>query len=172
VQDRDENYELTLLIQGRTTAMRWFYWIALLSAINSALELVGTPIHFLAGLGITQFVDAVARAMADQTAGAAGMSGIRIAAFVFDLVVAGFFLLAGRRSIAGARGFAIAGLLLYVADTFIMVFFRDWFSVLFHAWAGYSIWRGLQADAAIRRVESNLAEARPPAPVESSRPIV
>ena len=39
----------------------WFYWIAGLSIINSVIALSGSDWHFIAGLGITEIVDYIAK---------------------------------------------------------------------------------------------------------------
>src|SRR5512146_3512247 len=57
-----------LVLQARMKGgANWFYWIAGLSAINSAIVLSGSNWHFLAGLGITDII-----AYAAQKAGSTG----------------------------------------------------------------------------------------------------
>src|SRR5438270_4545311 len=40
----------------------WFYWIAGLSLLNTIIFMAGSDWHFVAGLGITQLIDAFANA--------------------------------------------------------------------------------------------------------------
>src|SRR5947199_3821400 len=55
----------------------WFLWIAGLSVVNSIVGLAGGGVHFIVGLGITQFVDGLAHQV--------GSSGL-----VLDIIINGF----------------------------------------------------------------------------------
>jgi len=106
------------------SAARWFWWIAGLSVVNTALSHSGSDTNFVVGLGITAIADAV-------------FAHARPIAFAIDAVAIGFFFLMG---LHGARGKAWAfyvGLAVYVLDAFIYAKFGDWMPVAFH---GLAIW--------------------------------
>lgn len=60
------------------SAARWFWWIAGLSLVNSAIILSGGNFNFVLGLAVTQIADAV-------------FQQIKIVALVFDVVAIAFF---------------------------------------------------------------------------------
>ena len=69
----------------------WFYVIAGLSLVTSIISLVGGGWAFFVSLGITQFFDAVANALAARW----GSGSVKIVAFLFDVLAAGTFALMG-----------------------------------------------------------------------------
>ena len=68
----------------------WFFWIAGLSLINSLILLAGSQWSFIIGLGITQFIDAIALIIAEEI----GIIGKAIG-FFLDMIAAGIFVLFG-----------------------------------------------------------------------------
>jgi hypothetical protein len=132
--------QATALARVRVSA-RWFYWIAGLSLINSAVVIFGGSFHFVVGLGITSVVDALTKQ--------AGSAGI-----VLDLIingfVAGLFVLFGSCASKAQKWAFIVGLGLYALDGLLLLMARDILSVAFHAYALFCIYRGLAAaDAAV-----------------------
>ena len=115
---------------------KWFYWVAGLSLVNSAIVIFGGSIHFVVGLGITSVVDAAAKHL--------GSTGT-----VLDLVINGFvagvFALFGRFALKSQKWAFITGMALYAADALLLLVARDVLSVAFHAYALYAIYRGLAA---------------------------
>src|SRR5262245_49374424 len=79
-----------LLNRARRGA-NWCYWIAGLSVINSVLFVAGANVHFLAGLGVTEIVDALVDVAIQQGAPTA----FRAIAVVIDLVFVIGFVLCG-----------------------------------------------------------------------------
>ena len=75
----------------------WFFWIAAFSLVNSAVQMFGGEWSFIVGLGVTQVVDGIGRALAGSSAGGA----IRGVSLLFDFFLAGgvalFGFLAGKR---------------------------------------------------------------------------
>lgn len=115
---------------------KWFYWIAALSLINSAVVIFGGNLHFVVGLGITEVVDALAK-----KAGAAGT--------VLDLVingfVAGIFFLFGNFAGKAQKWAFVIGMAVYTLDAFLLFAAKDILSVAFHAYVLFAIYRGLAA---------------------------
>ncbi|HSD26241.1 MAG TPA: hypothetical protein VLL75_03005, partial [Vicinamibacteria bacterium] len=78
----------------RKTCGNSFYWIGGLSLLNSVTQALGSDGAFLAGLGVTQVIDAVAAGIAEGTDGTAG-TVVRGIGFGLDVVAASLFILLG-----------------------------------------------------------------------------
>lgn len=118
----------------------WFYWIAGLSLVNSVAALVGSNWRFIAGLGITQIIDVIAR---EGFSGAG--SAVKIIAFVFDLLVACVFVMFGIfANMKMTWAFGI-GMIIYGLDALLFLFGMDILAIAFHAYAMYCLFRGLRA---------------------------
>ena len=122
----------------------WFYWISGLSILNSLIFLFEGGISFVVGLGITQFVDGLMWAIADELGGQAGMIARGIG-LVINLVIAGAFVLFGVFSRKKVRGVFILGIVLYALDVLILIWAVDIFSILFHGVALFGLSRGFRA---------------------------
>jgi len=128
----------TALARVRVSA-RWFYWIAGLSLINSVVVISGGNFHFLVGLGITSVVDVLTRQ--------AGSLGIVLDLIINGSVAAVFFLFGNCAGKAQKWAFFV-GIGLYALDGLLLLMGGDIFSVGFHAFALYCLYRGLAASAA------------------------
>ena len=115
---------------------KWFYWIAGLSMINSAIALFGGNLHFVVGLGITSVVDVLAK-----RTGSAGN--------VLDLIINGFvagtFVLFGSFALKRQKWAFLVGMALYALDGLLLLTVMDIFGVAFHAYALFAIYRGMSA---------------------------
>jgi hypothetical protein len=151
---------LTNLLEQKLQAERvvktgagWFVTIAALSMVNSALSMSGAPIRFIFGLGIAEFVDALARQ--------AGQTG-----FALDLIINGFvaaaFVLFWRFARQGAQWAFVLGLALYALDAALMLYFKDIFAVAFHAYALYRIYTGMSGIPALQKAQQALVPAGAP----------
>jgi hypothetical protein len=113
----------------------WFLMIAGLSMVNSVLAMSGAKIQFIFGLGVAQIVDALAHQ--------AGSSG-----FVLDLIVngiiAGVFVLLWNSARQGQRWAWYIGMALYVVDGVLLLLFKDYLAMAFHAYALYRMSPGLK----------------------------
>jgi hypothetical protein len=118
----------------------WFFWIAALSVINSIIILMDGNWSFLAGMGITQLIDAFAFSFAEEATSAA-----RIIAFVLSLTVAGVLVLFGLQAREKRNWAFITGMVLYALDGLIFFYVQDWLSIAFHLFALYGIFQGLRA---------------------------
>lgn len=119
----------------------WFFWLAILSVINSLIvyfyNIPNTPM----ALGITQWVDGT-------------QSGIKSSLtegwLVIDLLIAaalaGFGLLARR----GSDLAFVVGIFLYLIDAFLMIGVRDFFGFGVHLVALFFLFKGLLASRHVR----------------------
>ncbi len=123
-----------LQAQSRRGAF-WFYWIASLSLVNSALAFAGQDWRFIIGLGMTQIVDALAaRAGRGWTA-----------ALLFDAPLIGGFVLLGTRAVRGHAWAFLLGVSLYGLDGLISLLAHDWLGLGFHVFVVIMILKGFQA---------------------------
>jgi hypothetical protein len=146
---------------------RWFYWIAALSLVTSVIALVGGNWAFFASLGITQIIDAVAVYGLAPRIG----EGVKIVAFLFDVLAAGLFALMGYFA-AKHHGWAfIVGMALYLLDALMFLavslllqapFFQAFIVVAFHAYVLWSIYGGYKASTRIPEAARNSPPPPPP----------
>lgn len=111
----------------------WFYWVAALSLINSITPLLGYPIRFLIGLGITTWIDRLFYGSANALA------------LLLNLFVGGLFILFGFFASKGHLWAFIVGMTLFALDGVIFLIYRDWLGVGFHVLILYFVFRGFTA---------------------------
>ena len=139
--------QATALARVRVSA-RWFYWIAGLSLINSAVVIFGGNFHFVVGLGVTSVVDVLAKRV--------GTTGV-----VLDLIikgsVAGLFCLFGNYASKAQKWAFLVGMGLYALDGLLLLAAKDVLSVGFHVYALFCIYRGLAATGAAGQIQTGQA---------------
>jgi hypothetical protein len=144
-----------VLLQRGIAGANWFYWVAGLSLVNSAIILGGGNTQFVVGLGVTLVADVMALAAAQQNPEAATMiKGIVIG---FDLIVAAIVFGFGFLSRKRFQFVFALGMFLYLLDGLVFVFFQDWLSAGFHGFAVWSMWGGFQAFRRIAQIEQALS---------------
>ncbi|MEO0794492.1 MAG: DUF4339 domain-containing protein [Verrucomicrobiota bacterium] len=116
---------------------RWYYWIAGLSLVNSAIALFDGGTYFVVGLAVSIIVDQIGYGLS-ETMGQAAMYG----AFGVNLVISAIVAAFGYFSLKGVRWLMIVGIVLYVGDGLIFLLFQDWLSVAFHAYATFCLVNG------------------------------
>lgn len=131
----------------------WFLWIAGLSMVNSIVGLAGGGVHFIVGLGITQVVDALAHGV--------GSSGI-ILDLIINGFVAGVFLTFWNFAKKGQNWAFFVGMGIYALDALLLLSFKDIFSVAFHAYALFRIYKGLKAVPLLQRLEQAVTASGAP----------
>lgn len=134
----------------------WFYWIAALSLVTSIISLAGGSWGFFISLGVTQLIDGVALALAEE----AGW-GFKVVAFAFDLVAAGLFALIGYFANKRLGWVFLAGMAVYALDALVFLLARHWLGIAFHAFALYSMYGGYKAAATLAELDK---QVMPPAP--------
>ena len=145
-----------LQLQGQAkSGANWFYWIAVLSLINSVSLLSGSEWGFVIGLGITTIIDAIALAFTDEL----GTNAALVIAFVFDVIVAGMFIVIG--VFAGKRQTwaFILGMILYGLDGLLFLIGPDLLGLGFHIFALWCIWNGFKSHRALMEHEKDVRYA-------------
>ena len=122
----------------------WFFTIALLSGVNSVLQIFDAKIRFIFGLGITQVVDGVARGM--------GQGGTVVIAVVDGLFIV-MLIFCSRWAKAGSQGAFLGGMVAYALDGVLLLLFSMWLDAAVHAYALWMIWQGYTASRELAQMQ-------------------
>ena len=125
------------LVAKHLSGSAWFFWIAGLSIVNSVAAALDTNWGFLIGLGVTQAIDAIAKAAGGGFATMIALALDSVAALVF----VGLGILARRRHLLAY----IVGIALFGLDGLLFLVVRDWIGLGFHVFALVFIIRGFLA---------------------------
>ncbi len=117
------------------SGVSWFYWIAGLSVVNSIVAATGSTWGFMAGLGMTQVIDAIGIAIGPAA---------KFVALALDLVVAGLFVGLGVWATRSTAGY-LTGMIIYALDAIIFAVAGDWIGLAFHGLVLFFLWSGFQA---------------------------
>lgn len=128
---------------------QWFYWIAGLSLVNTLALLFKGNFSFLAGLGVTQIVDAVSNQMLGSAGPYVSVGVAVLAAAV--LCAFGYF------SARGSRAALITGMVLYALDGGLFLYFGDYLPAAFHGFVLFQLWQGWQAWQQIAKLRAESA---------------
>jgi len=140
----------TELENQRRSGSSWFYWVAGLSVINSAVLLFGGTWTFVFGLGLTQVIDAIGLSGSPE-----GTTALPVGAFVVDLVVAGGVAIIGYFAQRGQTSAYVVGMSLYALDAVVFAVAGDYLALGFHGFALWGMWRGLSAQRELARLALN-----------------
>jgi hypothetical protein len=122
----------------------WFYWVAGLSLLNSAISLAGQNLVFVVGLGVMQFVDYFGNQI--------GMMG-KILSLGVNIIIAAIIVLFGVLAQKKHAWAFIMGMILYALDGLLMLLIRDFMSFGFHCYALFCIYQGFNALNRLKRLE-------------------
>jgi hypothetical protein len=125
----------------------WFFWIAALSLVNSVIVVMEGNWSFLAGLGVTQFIDGLAQGLSIRLGAAA-----TVFALILDVAAAGVLVMFGLLARQRYSWAFVLGMILYALDGLLFVILRDWLGLAFHAYALFCIYRGFRANNALREL--------------------
>lgn len=157
VSQTDVDAAVATLRNAGSTGANWFYWIAGLSLVNTAMTHGGADRHFIVGLGVTTLVDAISMALAKENP--ADAQKLMLAGIVVSVVVAalciGVGFLANRRW-QFVFGFGMA---IYLLDGLLYLLFGDYLSAAFHGYVLYCMGAGFLAYRKLSKLESMLAHA-------------
>jgi hypothetical protein len=118
----------------RKRSARWFYWIAVLSVINTATAMAGGHWRFIVGLGITQVVTGLAAR--------AGRGWTPV--LLIDLLLIGSFVLLGTLALRGKLWAFGVGFGVYALDGLIFLLARNWVGLAFHVLVLFFIFEGIK----------------------------
>ncbi len=136
------------VLQALKGSASWFVMIAGLSVVNSILAMSGASVRFIFGLGFSQIVDALA-----HQAGSAG--------YVLDLIIngiiAGVFVLFWNFARKGQKWAWYLGMAVYVVDGLLLLLFKDYLAIAFHAYALYRMSSALKLLPILERLDQQSA---------------
>ena len=122
----------------------WFLTIALLSGVNSVLQIFDAKIRFIFGLGITQVIGAFARG--------SGQSGTLVMILVDGLFIV-MLILCSRWAKTGSPGAFLGGMIAYALDGVLLLLFSMWLDAAVHAYALWMIWQGYSASRTLAQMQ-------------------
>ncbi len=111
----------------------WFYWIAALSLINSAVLLTESDFGFIAGLGFTQMLDGMMMEI---------IGSYNFISFLPSLVVSILFAFIGYLSKNLSKGAYIIGMILYALDSLLFFLTNDFLFLGFHVFVLFMMYSG------------------------------
>ena len=114
----------------------WFYWIGVLSLINTVLTLSSANFHFIFGLGVTQIADFLGKG---NGAGGAAF------ALIVNGFIAAFFAIFGFFGSKGQKWAFIVGMVFYALDAGLCLLASDILAAAFHGWALFRMFMGMKA---------------------------
>jgi hypothetical protein len=116
--------DLSVLKSGAS----WYYWIASLTAANFGVWLAGISMRFVVGTALLDVINAFGEG--------AGIKGVAIA---LDVLLIAFFFVCGVFAHKGHIWAFVAGMAVYLLDTILCAFNREWLGVAFHCLALFSL---------------------------------
>ncbi len=135
----------------------WFYWIAGLSLVNTAILHSGGDRHFIVGLAITVIVDVIAAGIGkDHPDAATTLMLFAIGFSVFVSVIVAVFGWLSRKRFLWIFGI---GMFLYVLDGLLYLVIGDFLSAAFHGYALFSMIQGFNGYRKLNQLEAAIAEA-------------
>lgn len=154
----EQNFQLQLMETEKQfrNGASWFYWIAGLSLVTSVLWLTGQDWSFLAGLGVTQLIDAIVIGLTEETQVS---DAIKYVAFGMDVLIAGVYVLIGFLSLKRFKAAIIVGMVFYALDALIFLLVMDILSIGFHVFALFCIFGGLKALGRLEELEAAMTVA-------------
>ena len=136
------------VLQALKGSASWFLMIAGLSVVNSILAMSGASVRFIFGLGLSQIVDALAHQV--------GSTG-----YVLDLIIngiiAGVLVLFWNFARKGQKWAWYLGMALYAVDGVLLLLFKDYLAIAFHAYALYRMSTGLKLLPILERLDRQAA---------------
>lgn len=134
------------------SGVSWFYWIGGLSIVNTISYLLGSSTTFIIGLGLTQYIDVLAKDLAEGSIG--GGTILQVVGICIDVAIAGTFAIAGFLGQKRSRWAVITGMVFYVVDAVILLLFQAWMAVAFHALALVGLFRAQRALKKLKGLET------------------
>ncbi len=132
-------------LKGRAS---WFAMIAGLSVVNSVLAMSGASVRFIFGLGLSQIIDALAHQ--------AGSTGYLLD-LIINGIIAGVFVLFWNFARKGEKWAWYLGMAVYAVDGLLLLLFKDYLAIAFHAYALYRMSSGLKLLPILERLNQQTA---------------
>ena len=135
---------------------KWFYGIAVLSLVNTAMSLTQSNIRFPVGMGITQVIDAFALIGSQETPTVSMI--LKTLSVILNSIFAGIIALFGWLALKKKPWAFIIGMIIFSLDSVLSLLFKDWISLGFHVLALICICKGFIALKNINKVAVSQSE--------------
>jgi hypothetical protein len=122
----------------------WFLTIAILSGVNSLLQIFDAKIRFIFGLGITQMLDAI---------GPQGRGEWMFLTIALDGIFIAMLILCSRWAKAASQGAFLGGMIAYALDGVLLLLYSKWLDAAVHAYALWMIWQGYSAARELAQIQ-------------------
>jgi hypothetical protein len=129
-------YQKAVVERQLRASASWFFWIPLLSVINSILFVLGFRTHLFFSLGITSSLD---------TFGQGEPRSERLVLLGIGLIVSAMLAVIGYLGKRGLKWAFVTAMALYVLDIGCLVLQQNYLMMIFHIVALYFMYPGLQA---------------------------
>ena len=136
-----------LLTQRMHRGASWFFTIAVLSGVNTVLQISNAKVHFILGLGITDVVDHIARGR--------GQNGM-IAMILIDGLFVVMLVLCGVWARHGSQASFMVGMIAYGLDGVLLLVYGGWIEGLVHGYALWRLWDGYAACSELDKLNQNV----------------
>jgi len=136
------------VLQALKGSASWFGMIAGLSVVNSVLAMSGASVRFIFGLGLSQIIDALAHQ--------AGSTGYLLD-LIINGIIAGVFVLFWNFARKGEKWAWYLGMAVYAVDGLLLLLFKDYLAIAFHAYALYRMSSGLKLLPILERLNQQTA---------------
>lgn len=143
--------ELNLLRTQRNIkrSASWFYWIAVLSIINSLTVALSGKSNFAVELGITKFMGGIALATTESGTG----HSVNYIVIGISALAAGVFALCGVAGVKHALPIYVIGMVLYAMDALIYFESQSWIPVAFHVFVLINLWKTVSMTKEYQQIE-------------------
>jgi hypothetical protein len=131
----------------------WFFWIAILSIINTIIVYLNGSLNFVIGLGITQIVDAFTIFYEPGGFNLDKTTGLSI-----NLLITSIFFLFGYYAKQKKTWAFIVGMVLYALDGLVFLPVQDYWGFGFHVFALFMIFKGFQAIRVLNKIKVPLID--------------
>lgn len=145
-----------------SAGVNWFYWIAALSVINTAIILAGSDRAFGLGLGITLIFDSFAHELE---------GALKAIPLIMSFTITAAFAAFGYMGNKKHTWAIVTGMILYLLDggLLLLIAVLGWglpiIGLLIHAYALYCLFTGFQACQRIKELEpQGMLTSHPPMP--------
>lgn len=119
----------------------WFFWLAILSVINSLIVYFYNTPNTPIALGITQWVDGTSSGF---------NSSLTTSSLITNILIAGALAMFGLIARRGSDIAFVVGIFLYLIDAFLTIGVKDFFGFGVHLIALFFLVKGLLASRHIR----------------------
>lgn len=153
-QDNTAMQEAVALHNKHKSGSNWFFFIAGLSVVNSIIMMTGGELNFIVGLGVTQVLDGIARAIAAESPDIGPI--VKAIVFTINLFVAAVFVTFGIFARKMKKWSFVTGMILYGLDGLIFLLVQDILSIGFHGFALYCMYNGMKASRQLQAMAESM----------------